>query len=55
MRAELAEEKVIQTTIETYQEMDAAKDDVLQKIQVKFNLSKEQAMEKIALYWKCGV
>lgn len=52
MRAELAEEKVIQTTIETYQEMDAAKDDVLQKIQVKFNLSKEQAMEKMALYWK---
>ena len=38
-----------------YHLQDAAKDDVLQKIQVKFNLSKEQAMEKIALYWKCGV
>lgn len=51
-RADQAEERVIQTAIETYQEMGASKEDVLQKIQVKCNLSEAQANEKLALYWE---
>ncbi len=51
-RAERAEEKNIQTAIETYQEMNAFKDDVQQRIQRRFNISEEVAGEKMALYWK---
>ena len=51
-RANRAEEKGIRILIETYQEMGASKEDTLQKVIEKCNLSPIYANEKMSLYWK---
>ncbi len=51
-RANRAEEKGIRILIETYQEMGASKEDALQKVIEKCNLSPIYANEKMSLYWK---
>lgn len=51
-RADIAEENSIKLLIELCQELGASMDVAVQSLMEKKNLSREGAMEKIALYWK---
>lgn len=51
-RANRAEEKGIRILIETYQEMGVSKEDTVQKVIEKYDLSQICANEKMSLYWK---
>ena len=51
-RADSAEERGIQVLIEGCQELSASKEVTLQKVIEKLGLNEQEALAKIALYWK---
>ncbi len=46
------EEKVIQVLIETCQEFDVTKEQTIQKVKQKFQVSETEAAEMVKIYWK---
>lgn len=51
---EKEKEEGVRLFIEGYQEVGITREMTSQKLQEKFGLSEEAALEKVALYWKTG-